>query len=146
MSAAITELSAARAARPAPDPLFWPAGEPAAGRPLLATPVPAGFPSPADDFVERRLSLDEHLIRHPVSTFLLRVSGDCLAGAGVHDVGRRAHDHGDVAVLGEDAARVRDRVVAEPQHVADGAEAAHRRRARRARDARRAHDLRMTAT
>ena len=56
-----------------------------AGWPLLATPVPAGFPSPADDFIERHLSLDEHLIRQPVSTFLVRVAGDGLAGAGIHD-------------------------------------------------------------
>jgi DNA polymerase V len=57
----------------------------ATGWPLLATPVPAGFPSPADDVVERRLSLDAHLIRQPASTFLMRVAGDCLAGAGVRD-------------------------------------------------------------
>ena len=57
----------------------------AAGWPLLATPVPAGFPAPADDFIERRLSLDEHLIRQPASTFLMRVAGDGLAGAGIHD-------------------------------------------------------------
>jgi len=56
-----------------------------AGWPLLATPVPAGFPAPADDFIERRLSLDAHLIRQPASTFLMRVAGDCLAGAGVRD-------------------------------------------------------------
>ena len=56
-----------------------------AGWPLLATPVPAGFPSPADDVVERRLSLDDHLIRQPASTFLARVAGDCLTGAGIHD-------------------------------------------------------------
>jgi DNA polymerase V len=55
------------------------------GWPLLATPVPAGFPSPADDFIERRLSLDEHLIRQPASTFLVRVAGDGRAGAGIHD-------------------------------------------------------------
>lgn len=59
--------------------------EPDIGWPLLATPVPAGFPSPADDFVERRLSLDEHLIRNPESTFLLRVAGDALAADGIHD-------------------------------------------------------------
>ena len=56
-----------------------------AGWPLLATPVPAGFPSPADEAVERRLSLDEHLIRQPESTFLMRVQGDALAGAGIRD-------------------------------------------------------------
>jgi len=62
-----------------------PDAEPDRGWPLLATPVPAGFPSPADDFVERRLSLDAHLIRNPESTFLIRVSGDALAADGIHD-------------------------------------------------------------
>ncbi|MFO1419705.1 MAG: translesion error-prone DNA polymerase V autoproteolytic subunit [Candidatus Competibacteraceae bacterium] len=56
-----------------------------AGWPLLATPVPAGFPSPADDHIERRLSLDEHLIRHPESTFFVRVQGDALREAGIRD-------------------------------------------------------------
>lgn len=62
-----------------------PATEPDRGWPLLATPVPAGFPSPADEAVERRLSLDDHLIRQPESTFLMRVQGDALAGAGIRD-------------------------------------------------------------
>ena len=46
-------------------------------------PVPAGFPSPADDYAEQRLSLDEHLIRHRESTFFLRVSGDSMRGCGI---------------------------------------------------------------
>jgi DNA polymerase V len=54
------------------------------GWPLLATPVPAGFPSPADDHVERRLRLDDHLIRQPESTFLMRVQGDELREQGIH--------------------------------------------------------------
>ena len=68
---------------PVPDP--GPGPDRAAGWPLLATPVPAGFPSSTDDAIERRLSLDEHLIRQPASTFLVRVAGDGLAGAGIHD-------------------------------------------------------------
>jgi len=56
-----------------------------AGWPLLAAPIPAGFPTPTDDAVERHLSLDTHLIRQPASTFLVRVAGDDLAGAGIHD-------------------------------------------------------------
>jgi DNA polymerase V len=87
MHAAIATPPAARAIpswlEPALDPGPGPDRE--AGWPLLATPVPAGFPAPADDFVERRLSLDAHLIRQPASTFLVRVAGDCLAGAGIHD-------------------------------------------------------------
>ena len=65
------------------DPALGP--EPAAGWPLLATPVSAGFPAPADDAIERRLSLDDHLIRQPESTFLMRVSGDALAAEGIRD-------------------------------------------------------------
>ena len=62
-----------------------PAAEPESGWPLLATPIPSGFPTPADEVVERHLSLDAHLIRQPASTFLVRVAGDGLAGAGIHD-------------------------------------------------------------
>lgn len=58
---------------------------PPTGCPLLATPVPAGFPSPAADFVEQHLSLDEHLIEHPEATFFVRVSGHSMTGFGIHD-------------------------------------------------------------
>src|SRR5450756_2789251 len=44
-------------------------------RALLRGAVPAGFPSPADDYVEQHLSLDEHLIQHRESTFFMRVAG-----------------------------------------------------------------------
>lgn len=54
-------------------------------RPLLRRAVPAGFPSPADDYVERRLSLDEHLIEHNESTFFMRVAGDSMRGVGISD-------------------------------------------------------------
>jgi len=54
-------------------------------RALLRSAVPAGFPSPADDYVEQRLSLDEHLIQHRESTFFMRVSGDSMRGLGIFD-------------------------------------------------------------
>lgn len=54
-------------------------------RALLRKAVPAGFPSPADDYVERRLSLDEHLIRHKESTFFMRVSGHSMRELGIFD-------------------------------------------------------------
>jgi DNA polymerase V len=41
--------------------------------------IKAGFPSPADDYVEKTLDLNEHLIRHPAATFFVRVSGDSMA-------------------------------------------------------------------
>ncbi|MEE8394363.1 MAG: translesion error-prone DNA polymerase V autoproteolytic subunit [Rhodospirillales bacterium] len=51
--------------------------------PVLAGSVPAGFPSPAEDYVEGSLDLNEHLIRHPAATFIIRVKGDSMAGAGI---------------------------------------------------------------
>src|SRR5471030_2397814 len=50
-------------------------------RPLFAARVPAGFPSPADDYIERSLDLNEHLIRHPAATFFVRASGDSMTGS-----------------------------------------------------------------
>ena len=54
-------------------------------RPLLASRVQAGFPSPADDYVERSLDLNEELIRHPAATYFLRAGGCSMQGAGIHD-------------------------------------------------------------
>lgn len=53
--------------------------------PLFASKVSAGFPSPADDYLESNLNLNQHLIKHPSSTFFLRVEGDSMIGAGIHD-------------------------------------------------------------
>jgi len=47
--------------------------------PLYLMAIKAGFPSPADDYVEKTLDLHEHLIRHPAATFFVRVSGDSMA-------------------------------------------------------------------
>ncbi|MDA1089308.1 MAG: translesion error-prone DNA polymerase V autoproteolytic subunit [Proteobacteria bacterium] len=52
--------------------------------PLYAATVQAGFPSPADDYLEGALDLNEHLIRHPAATFFLRVTGESMTGAGIH--------------------------------------------------------------
>ena len=53
--------------------------------PLAGERVAAGFPSPADDYVDVGIDLNDQLIRHPTSTFFLRVSGDSMTGAGIHD-------------------------------------------------------------
>ncbi|HRC59627.1 MAG TPA: S24 family peptidase [Candidatus Propionivibrio aalborgensis] len=45
----------------------------------------ADFPSPANDDVEQSLNLNDHLIRNPEATFLMRVTGEALAEAGLHD-------------------------------------------------------------
>ncbi len=51
---------------------------------FFASRVEAGFPSPADDYLEGKLDLNEHLIERPAATFFLRVSGDSMTGAGIH--------------------------------------------------------------
>ena len=51
--------------------------------PLLADSVSAGFPSPADDYTEENIDLNEHLISNPFSTFFLRVKGDSMINAGI---------------------------------------------------------------
>ena len=58
---------------------------PLPGCPVLAKSVPAGFPSPAQDYTEGRLSLDEHLIAHPEATFFVRVAGNSMVGFGIHN-------------------------------------------------------------
>lgn len=54
-------------------------------RPLYLSKVAAGFPSPGDNYVERRLDLNEHLVRHKEATFFVRVNGDSMTGAGIFD-------------------------------------------------------------
>jgi len=54
-------------------------------RPLYATSAPAGFPSPADDYVEKALDLNKHLIKNPTATYFVRVSGESMAEAGILD-------------------------------------------------------------
>jgi DNA polymerase V len=46
--------------------------------------VPAGFPSPAEDYVEGRIDLNRDLIRHPLATFYIKVEGDSMINAGIH--------------------------------------------------------------
>lgn len=52
---------------------------------LVEEGVSAGFPSPAQDFRDPRISLDKELIKHPEATFFARVSGDSMEGAGLHN-------------------------------------------------------------
>ena len=53
--------------------------------PLYASKVQAGFPSPADDYLEGKLDLNSHLVKHPAATFFVRVAGDSMTGAGIHE-------------------------------------------------------------
>ena len=51
--------------------------------PLFAARVQAGFPSPADDHLERSIDLNEELIQHPAATFFVRVKGESMHDAGI---------------------------------------------------------------
>ncbi|WP_134440433.1 LexA family protein [Methylacidiphilum caldifontis] len=59
--------------------------------PLFSSRVAAGFPNPADDHLEKSLSLDELLIRRPAATFFVKASGHSMEGEGIRD--------GDVLVV-----------------------------------------------
>jgi DNA polymerase V len=72
-------------------------------RPLFTSPVAAGFPSPAEEWIEGHLSLDSYLIRHPAATFHLRVVGDSMVGAGIYPgdvlVVDRSLEHRDGSIV-----------------------------------------------
>ncbi len=50
---------------------------------LFTCPVNAGFPSPAEDYMEEKLDLNVHLVKHPAATFFVRANGDSMTGAGI---------------------------------------------------------------
>ena len=47
-------------------------------RPIIMWRIPAGFPSPAEDYIEGRIDLNRDLIKHPLATFYIRVAGDSM--------------------------------------------------------------------
>src|SRR5256712_12868399 len=51
---------------------------------LCLVPVAAGYPSPADDYFDGSLDLNQHLIKHPTATFFVRVAGESMREAGIH--------------------------------------------------------------
>lgn len=53
--------------------------------PVVLSRVSAGFPSPADDYLESKISFDELLIKNKPATYLMRVSGDSMTEAGIYD-------------------------------------------------------------
>ncbi len=71
--------------------------------PLYACSVQAGFPSPADDHLEGKLDLNQHLVKHPAATFLVRAAGDSMINAGIHS--------GDILVVDRSLEAVHGRVV-----------------------------------
>jgi DNA polymerase V len=51
--------------------------------PIYLTSVQAGFPSPAEGFLDKTLDLNELLVTHPAATFFVRVTGDSMRDAGI---------------------------------------------------------------
>ena len=64
---------------------FVPKADNGIGQWLAEEGISAGFPSPADDFKEIRISLDKELVKNKEATFYARVDGDSMIGAGLED-------------------------------------------------------------
>ena len=77
--------------------------EPEEGAPLFFVPISAGFPSPAEDYVQEQLDLHKLLVRNQAATFFLKVKGDSMSGAGIRD--------GDLLVVDRSVAPVSGKIV-----------------------------------
>jgi DNA polymerase V len=62
-----------------------PAQTPPGGPRAVQSLVPAGWPSPAQDYAEADLDLNTHLIRNRSATFIVQVAGESMLGAGISD-------------------------------------------------------------
>lgn len=62
--------------------------------------IPAGFPSPALDYLEERIDLDKELIPHPLSTFIVECTGDSMIGAFIPSKARLVVDRSLTATNG----------------------------------------------
>ena len=78
------------------------------GAPLFLARISAGFPSPADDYVESALDLNAYLVRNPAATFMVKVSGDSMLGAGIADGDLLVVDRSEEAVHGRIVVAVLD--------------------------------------
>jgi DNA polymerase V len=71
--------------------------------PLISCAIPAGFPSPATDYMEDGLDLNQYLVRHKAATFLFRVQGHSMRDAGIMD--------GDKVVVDKSVTPLHDHIV-----------------------------------
>ena len=51
---------------------------------LYLNSVCAGFPSPANDYLEGEIDLNKYLIKNPLATFIVKAQGNCMLQAGIH--------------------------------------------------------------
>lgn len=104
--------------------------------PMVGAEVQAGFPSPAEDFTEGSLDLNQLLVQRPASTFMVRVAGFSMQGAGIEPgdilVVDKAEEvcHGDIVIAVVDGeltvkrfSNVRGRIALLPEN--DDFEAIH---------------------
>ncbi|MFK7090461.1 translesion error-prone DNA polymerase V autoproteolytic subunit [Chromobacterium violaceum] len=75
-----------------------PGGQPL---PLVLSPVRAGFPSPADDYLDDNINLHDYLVTDPPATFIVRVRGDSMIGAGIADGDLLVVDKGLTPINGD---------------------------------------------
>lgn len=80
-----------------------PVSDASTGLPFYVSAVEAGFPSPADDFIEQSLNLHSYLVRNESATFFVRAHGDSMINAGIHD--------GDLLVVDRSLPAENNRVV-----------------------------------
>lgn len=66
------------------DKIYFPDRSTKCPCPVFMVPVSAGFPSPAEDYIEDQLDLNKYLIKHPSATFFVKVKGDSMIDAGIH--------------------------------------------------------------
>lgn len=71
--------------------------------PLYLSPVKAGWPSPAEDYIDEQLNLHEFAVRNPAATFFLRASGDSMLEVGIHD--------GDLLIVDRSVPAAHNRII-----------------------------------
>lgn len=71
--------------------------------PLYLSKVQAGFPSPAEDYMESKLDLNKYLVNRPASTFFVRATGDSMIEAGIRE--------GDILVVDRSLEAVNNKIV-----------------------------------
>jgi DNA polymerase V len=69
--------------------------------PMFSCKVQAGFPSPADDYIENSLDLNEHLIKSPASTFFVKATGDSMQNVGIYPEDILVVDKSEIAKDGK---------------------------------------------
>jgi len=71
--------------------------------PILGTSIPAGFPSPAEDYIEKSLDLNELIIKKPAATYFVKVSGNSMKNAFINS--------GDILVIDRSITPVSGKIV-----------------------------------